>query len=240
LGEHSVSSLAISRDGALLAVGNRDASLELWNTTTKTVRSFIGHEMGVSFLCFSADGTFLCSSSDEGSARCWDVQSGAVTLFQAYRAVLSACVPVANGLSCFGTGSYGDLYAWNRQGERLFYVHGKDTFARCIALSSDGQWALVGGSQSARLWDLTRREIVHDLEHQDRVTAVAFSPRDELLCTVGKDKYIKLWSQEAKLLYQKETPSPLRSVAFSPDGRRLLTTSDDDTARIWIIDSDWL
>jgi WD40 repeat protein len=69
-----VKSVAFSPDGALLAAGLFDGSLELWDPSTDEVlNKLTGHTNAVSGLAFSPDGSTLASSSYDGTIRIWGV-----------------------------------------------------------------------------------------------------------------------------------------------------------------------
>ena len=69
----SISALAFSPDGTLLAVGGSAHSIQLWDMNTSQLRdSLIGHTYSVSTLAFSPDGALLASGSGDDTIRLWD------------------------------------------------------------------------------------------------------------------------------------------------------------------------
>ena len=67
--------LAFSPDGTLLACGNEDCTIKLWNTVTGELFAiFIGHLSEVSTLVFSPEGNTLASASHDGIVRFWDIK----------------------------------------------------------------------------------------------------------------------------------------------------------------------
>ncbi len=70
-------SVAVSPDGAGVAVGSRFGPIVLFNAANgQQQRVFSGHTDVVRDLTFSPDGTLLLSASADGTARLWDVTTG--------------------------------------------------------------------------------------------------------------------------------------------------------------------
>ena len=71
--------------------------------------------------------------------------------------------------------------------------------------------------------------------HTTTVTAVAFSPNDELLLSGSSNGLLKLWERKSgsELRQLQGHRDRISSIAFSPDGRTVATTSEDGTVRLW-------
>ncbi|HAJ61017.1 MAG TPA: hypothetical protein DCP31_18615, partial [Cyanobacteria bacterium UBA8543] len=59
--------------------------------------------------------------------------------------------------------------------------------------------------------------------HSDKVYAVSFSPDSQILASAGKDKTIKLWRRDGKLLRTlSRHQDQILAVSFSPlDGKTI-------------------
>lgn len=79
---NSISSIAISPDGSLLASGGSDTSVKLWDMATGELRRVLFQRMltsrmtSVTCLAFSPDGHTLASASYHNTVKLWDVASG--------------------------------------------------------------------------------------------------------------------------------------------------------------------
>jgi WD40 repeat protein len=72
-----ISSLALSPEGDVLAVGYADSSVRLWDFSTgEQLKILGGHEEQVVSLAFSPDGTLLASGGADGTVRLWGVPAG--------------------------------------------------------------------------------------------------------------------------------------------------------------------
>ena len=94
-GDALVTRNAFSRDGKLLAIGNCDGCVQVWQVRTGTPISTIQTGNGaVNFLAFSADNRFLICGEDPAVYRCRDSFSGVVQWeYQVGGNRTSACLP---------------------------------------------------------------------------------------------------------------------------------------------------
>ncbi|CAK5085748.1 unnamed protein product [Meloidogyne enterolobii] len=71
----TITAIAYSPDGSILATGAEDGKVKLWNCATSfcTV-TFTEHETGVTDICFTQNGKAVLSSSLEGSIRAHDLK----------------------------------------------------------------------------------------------------------------------------------------------------------------------
>jgi WD40 repeat protein len=71
--ETSVSDVAFSPNGKLLASGGKDAKIKIWDGTTwEEAGTLTGHDKGVSCLAFTPDGKSLVSGSPDETIVFWD------------------------------------------------------------------------------------------------------------------------------------------------------------------------
>ena len=72
--QSSVTALAFSPDGSLLATASMDRTAKLWDLKTeRELATLGGHDHAVYDVAFSADGERLVTISANGAAKVWDV-----------------------------------------------------------------------------------------------------------------------------------------------------------------------
>ena len=64
-------------DGKILAAGDIDHSINLWDIESQSlIHKIEGHSEGITSLCFSPDGQWLISGSNDSDIRIWDISTG--------------------------------------------------------------------------------------------------------------------------------------------------------------------
>jgi CHAT domain/WD domain, G-beta repeat len=104
-----------------------------------------------------------------------------------------------------------------------------------VAFSPDGRrLATASQDKTARIWDTTNGNQLHELAHANMVRGVAFSPDGRWLATASSDKNARIWdTTNGKLCHQLTHDNWTVAVAFSPDGRWLATSTYGNRAVLW-------
>lgn len=238
--ETDVTSVAISTDGKLIASGDLDGKVIIWNTASgDPLLNLPGHTDAIETVTFSPDGRWLVTAGDDAAMKIWDTASG--DLLQNY----AKFEGVVGGLAFSPDGrklafSDGTIHVWQFNvdsgkisNQELFTIPS----AVSDVFSADGsQMAGISGSD-IKIWDaVTGREIYTLVGHTDWVMGVAFSPNGKTLASTSLDGTVKTWSlstgNEGVFVAGPGAGFGVR-VAFNPNGSKFVTNGGDGTATIW-------
>ena len=241
----SVTSVAFSPDGKILACSSADHSIFLWDMATRQPigQPLRGHSGPVNSLAFSPDGKMLASGSDDNTIILWDLTThepiGQPLAGQAGPVTSLAFSPdgqmLASG-SADHTIVLWDVSTRQPMGKPL---DGHSDSVTSVAFSPDGK-TLASGSvdRTVRLWDAgTDVSIGQPLVgHSGAVYSVAFSPDGKTLASGGDDNTILLWDVSTHAAIGQPLrghSSRIASLVFSPDGQRIFSGSYDHTIIAW-------
>ena len=111
-----------------------------------------------------------------------------------------------------------------------------------IAVASDGKLMITAGTDNTiRLWRNSHTGWQPDkvLKHDGWVVDVAISSispttftKGGIIASASRDRTVKLWNQNGKLLHTLNHSQPVTSVAIKPNGQ-IVTGSEDGTIKIW-------
>jgi WD40 repeat protein len=238
---NSVSAIAMSPDGKILASGSFDRTIKLWHLGTGAlITTLTGHQEPVTSLIFTPDGHTLISGSVDDTVRVWDWEREILymTLTNSAAAALSLTLDISPDGQAIITGSDDHtVKIWQLSSGRLMrnLVHPRAVGA--VKISPDGQF-LVSGSHDnlIRVWDFSTGEMLYAMgEHLRDVNSLMIGPDSCLLVSGSSDNTLKIWDlQEGKLLRTlKGHLDWVRAVTISPDGSTIASGSDDHTIKLW-------
>jgi WD40 repeat protein/transcriptional regulator with XRE-family HTH domain len=248
LGVHtrSVTSVAFNPDGKILASGNFNSTVQLWDVATgRPIRgSLVTYTGVVNSVAFSPNGKTLATGSDDDMIRFWDVATRQIRgpLILGGNGQVTSVAFSPDGTTLATSSDDGTVRLWNvatqQQRGRPIAVPGGPVLS--VVFSPDGTTLVTVGSDGmARLWNVATHEQSGRpfVGQGGGITAAAFSPDGEFLATGNVDNTVWLW--DIATHRAKGTPlnnlftGSVTSVAFSHDGMTLATGSTDGTAQLW-------
>ena len=244
----SVMTLAFSPEDRLLAAGDEDGWLTVWDTASRKIgariRTRSGAERAVTQVRFTPDGKSVVTAGADGSVAVWSLKPAERTLSIVVGPQYIAGMDLSADGNLVATGNgAGLVQLWDTRtglqvGDPIQAHQGR---VDNVVFSPGGALMASTGSDDAtiRLWDVATHEQVGADMKADRGSAawgVAFSPDGETLATTGSDFSLRLWSVSRQVLLEapeRGHRGATDGVAFSPDGKLIATTSADQTVRLW-------
>lgn len=219
-----VRSIAFSPDGKLMATGDEEGAIILWDVQTYRPigRPLTDHMMysvsggralfNVNSLAFSPDSKILASGGEDSRIILWDIVTHE---------------PIGEPI-------YSHIYSSDNA--LLLGV-------RSVAFSPDGRRLVSGGIDgTVRLWDVaTGTPIGKPLKDHDSggVESVAFSPDGKVVASASEINELMLWDVTTEQPVGKAFRGPPDSlfsvVAFRPGGKILASGSTDGSILLWDI-----
>ncbi len=237
----SILAVAFSPDGKLLATGDSNGEVRLWQVAdAQPLLTFQGHTSWVFSVAWSPDGQTITSGSYDQTVKLWDVNRGQClkSLFGDNSVLSVAWSPDGKTIA---SGSYDQtVKLWDaKRGSCLKTLQGHSNWVFSVAWSPNSKNIVSGSSdQTIRLWDVRQGKCIKILRgHSSWVRSLAFSSDGQTIASGSYDQTVKLWDvnrgQCLKTFLGHE--NWVLSVAWSPDGQTLASGSTDQTVRLWDI-----
>ena len=240
-------SMAFSSDGAVLATGVNQGSVQLWDIAAAVPSATIdAGDSGVSAMAFSPDGTTLAVAG-VGGTQLRDVPAGKLvkTLPAAHAVAFSPDGKI------LAIGATGGTQLWDLPAGKLIKTlpAAAGSGVSALAFSQSGNLLATAAGGEIQLWDTPAGQLVKTLTSaNDIVGSLAFSP-DGAFLAAGEilrgtasgtvSGATRLWQVSAGGLGRKLPTfgqTLVSAVAFSPDGK-LLAVGTSGGTQLWNVDS---
>lgn len=192
--------LAWSPDGTRIAVGSRNNTIQIFETSGGELVSMYKTPSAVMSVAWSPDGTHLASASGiigKKAVQVWDVPSG--TLLLTYQGHTGDAHTVAwshDGTRIASGGDDHTVQIWNAfSGQPLLTCRGHVGNVYAAAWSPGGKYIASGSTDdTVEIWDaLSGQSFFTYRVHENYVFAVAWSPDGTRISSGGDDHTVQIW-----------------------------------------------
>lgn len=226
----TITELAFSCDGRLIATAGADAVVAILQTGSRTLIQSLVHPSPVKSVCFSRDRQRLLTSCDDGKARIWNLlESGNPREIALGSAAPSIAFSPEDNWAITGD-AYDTIRVWNSEtGVPLLTMRGHAGPVTAIACAPDGKSIASGDSSGElRIWRLAP-DYLPNATPETSLTVSADGGRYFL----GNSGEVRSLPKHGLVLKVPLAPRPMRRGAFSPDQTHLLVTDEDAPATVW-------
>ncbi|MGB5466737.1 MAG: hypothetical protein WBM84_11705, partial [Sedimenticolaceae bacterium] len=238
--------IALSPDGKLLAIGQVDGTIDLFDVQTQRLRehSLVGHQGAVRALEYDSEGRRLVSSGVDGTVRMWSLHDAGGTksrlLGSTDDIIEDICLhpkdTVVASASFDGTVRLWDTAGLGAVREPVAQL---PIEFKTVEFTPDGTALLAGGNDARiRAWSLPSREPLFSGGRRadgNHLIHLVFNPRGDRLVTIDSDGHASLVSYpQGEPLGPLFSPqSKIADAAFTADGRLLIGGDDEGRLRLW-------
>jgi WD40 repeat protein len=239
----SILAIALSPDGRLLATGDTDGNVNVWEVSTGRLSFLLeGHTDWVRSIAFSADGTTLATSGNDKTVRLWDLQTRhCIHILRGHQHCVWKVSFCLDGSRVISGSDDRTAKVWNVFSGQCVHTLAHAGYVRFVEYMADGESAITASlpDQTVTQWNCTTGASLlswKETSHQAR--AISCSADGRILATGADQDYALRIMDTATgemLNYFQNHTRRIWSVAFSPDFKACLlaTGSSDKTIRLW-------
>jgi WD40 repeat protein len=233
----AVAAIAFSPDGSLLAAGDIEKRIKVFDVkTAKALRKLEDLGVTVTSLAFSPDGSLLASAGKENVIRLWDVKTGQLLkTLDGHTLAVSDVAFSPDGSLLASSGYDKVIKLWDvKTGEAVKTLEDHGDSVTGLAFAPDGRLASASHDQTAKLWDVSTGNVLATLSgHAGGLTRIAFAPDGSFIATAGTDRTVKLWEGDTGKIARTLDgyTENIAGLDFSPDSQQLAVLTEN-TAQI--------
>lgn len=222
----SINVVASSFDGELMASGDENGVLKIWDARThRLLSSRNAHKGAVTDLKFTPDSSILLSGGKDKSVKAWvrDDDSNEFRYESKYSRInfpfwthQLAISPDGNLVSV-AAGSK-SIAIWRLDTNKVIKKFKAEVDCECVAFSPDGT-RFAAGMDDGKVWiwdTINWKNIVGITANDYPIQGLVFTADGSLF--LSDNKWIMKWNQSGKLVFKIPTDDQVRSLTYSEDG----------------------
>ncbi|MFD9704631.1 helix-turn-helix domain-containing protein [Lentzea sp. NPDC059081] len=240
-----VYALALSPDGRMLAIGDKDGTITLWNVSdpwnAMPLTGALSAPGAVERLDVDSGGTELAAAAGDRVLR-WSISDPANPAPLSPLLASSTTKTVtygSGGLIAFGTEA-GTVHLWSTDGTELAVLTTGGGAVPAVSISPDGRTLVAGAhDRSLQSWDISSPRTPTPLRQPTalfdlKITTTAFSPDGRYLVAGSADATIRVldaatWTTVQTLPH----PDVVSWATFTDDGASIASAASDGALRVW-------
>ena len=244
----NISSLALSRDQKMIAIGNNSYDISIWKTNGERITLIPGFREKCTYANFSKNGRHVVIASHTGKKGSFLK----VTATHLYSDIISApitfndkkaevCAIAGNNQELIAGFYNGSLEVWKINAQKARKTNTIQAHTRYITglhtAFKGHQFITASADNTAKIWDTKTKKVFKTLEaHRFPVIDAVFTTDDKWVVTGSTDQTAIFWSvaDDGRLVYSNDYV-PLRAVAVSPTELRIVTGNNRSKMKIWDI-----
>ena len=235
----AIYSVAISPDSKIIASGNSEQNIELWDLqTSKKLQTLKGNTGRVYDIYFSPDGKRKVSASDDRKVIIWDLKTGKVlNNLEGHQERVYTAIFSPDGKAIASASADRTIRLWNAETGKSINTFQEKSWVYDISFTPDGKVLTSGSKDGAiRLWNVETGKVIKTLvESGSAVRSIIYSNDGKIIASAMEDNTVRLWDATTGQLKDVLTghTGEVHTLAFSNNDRLLASGSADKTIRIW-------
>jgi len=233
---HTITCLAVSSDNSLLASGDTNKLIYIWDShTMKRIHIFRGHKADISGLVFRSGTHTLYSSSYDRAVKIWSVDERAYveTLFGHQERIMD--IDAGSRERCVTVGGKDrSVRVWKIVEESQLVFNVPTSSIDNVRLLNEEHWVSAGEDGHLAVWGVMKKkpfalvERCHGVDpvngEPNWVSALATLYNADMVATGSRDGFIRLWAigdgfKSIKPVAQIQCDGFVNSLSIGEEGR---------------------
>ncbi|KAK0763492.1 hypothetical protein N5P37_002869 [Trichoderma harzianum] len=231
-----VSCITFSTDGRLIASGDRDGTIIIWDVATGVQRQHITNRLGSVFgISFSPEGQRLALLfKRQGSIVVWDLsENRSIQILGDKSRARRDVLFYRDNKTLASIGGLEPIRLWDATDVSQKSRQPHASQVKSVVFSPDGQ-LLATVCRRVLIWMVTSESIIQNLGDIYHGNILTFSPSNTLLAFSSSPTVIKLWNINTEMQQSSiDAFGEVRCIAFSSDDQLVACLVDLQDINVW-------